>query len=269
MRLGISTYTYTWAIGVPGKEPQFPMSAHNLLQQAKTLGVKCVQIADNLPLHNLSEDDLNKLNYEAQQWGIRVEVGMRGLFPELVINYLDIAKQFDSPFLRIVVDGPDFHPSSSQVVGIIKDLLSELKQRNIILAIENHDRFKAQTFASIIEQIGSEYVAICLDSVNSMGAGEGIETVVDVLAPYTINLHIKDFHVERVYHMMGFVVEGRPAGKGMLNVENLFEKLAPYKKCQSGTLELWTPPEENIEETIQKENIWAEESLNYLKQIIR
>jgi L-ribulose-5-phosphate 3-epimerase UlaE len=101
-----------------------------------------------------------------------------------------------------------------------------------------------------------------------MGAGEGVETVVDILAPYTVNLHVKDFHVQRVYHMMGFVVEGRPAGKGMLNTEWLLERLAPYKKCQSAILELWTPPEENIQATIEKENRWAEESIRYLKHII-
>jgi sugar phosphate isomerase/epimerase len=267
MRLGVSTYTYTWAIGVAGSEPQFPMTGVNLLQKAKTLGIDCVQIADNLPLHTFSEDDLNNLTLKAQESGILVEVGMRGLFPDLVMKYLDIALTFNSPFLRIVVDGPNFHPSSSEVVTIIRSLLPELKKRNIILAIENHDRFKAKTFASIIEQVGSKHVGICLDSVNSMGAGEGIETVIELLAPYTVNLHIKDFYVQRVYHMMGFVVEGKPAGKGMLNIENLLEKLEMYNNCQSGTLELWTPPQEKIEDTIWKENAWAEESISYLKKL--
>lgn len=71
-------------------------------------------------------------------------------------------------------------------------------------------------------------MGICLDSVNSMGAGEGIETIVEVLSPYTVNLHVKDFVVQRVYHMMGFVVEGRPAGQGMLPLEYLLEKLEPH-----------------------------------------
>ena len=268
MRLGISTFTYTWAIGIPGKEPEKRMDAGALLQKAIDLGIQCVQFADNLPLHTFAEPALDDLAAFAQQQGIFTEIGMRGLFPELVLPYIAIARQFHSPFLRIVVDGPSFHPSPQEVIDRIEDLLPDLKESNIILAIENHDRFTARTFASIIEKLGSKQVGICLDSVNSMGAGEGVETVVDILAPYTLNLHVKDFQVQRVAHMMGFVVEGRPAGKGMLNTEWLLEKLAPYNKCQSAILELWTPPEENIQTTIEKENRWAQESIQYLKHII-
>jgi 3-oxoisoapionate decarboxylase len=268
MRLGISTYTYTWAIGVPGKEPEKRIDAKALLQKAIDIGVHCVQFADNLPLHTLPEHAIDELEAFARQQKIFTEIGMRGLFPELVLQYIAIAKQFSSPFLRIVVDGLDFHPSPQEVIDRIEDLLPDLKQSNIILAIENHDRFTARTFASILEKLGSDQVGICLDSVNSMGAGEGVETVVDILAPYTINLHVKDFQVQRVYHMMGFVVEGRPAGKGMLHIEQLLEKLAPYNKCQSAILELWTPPEENILATIEKENQWAQESIRFLKNII-
>lgn len=269
MRLGISTYTFTWAIGVPGKLPEHPMTALQLLQKALDLGVSCVQIADNLPLHTFSETALEELAGFAKQQGIFTEIGMRGLFPELVLEYIAIAKQFQSPFLRIVVDGPGFHPSPAEVTDRIKDLLPDLKQHNLILALENHDRFAARTFASIIEKLGTPQVGICLDSVNSMGAGEGVETVVDILAPFTVNLHVKDFHVQRVYHMMGFVVEGRPAGKGMLHTEWLLQKLEPYQKCQSAILELWTPPGETVAATVEKENQWAQESLTYLKTIIK
>ena len=51
-----------------------------------------------------------------------------------------------------------------------------------------------------------------------MGAGEGFETVSEILLPYTINLHLKDFTIRRVSHKMGMIIEGTPAGKGMLNI---------------------------------------------------
>jgi hypothetical protein len=40
------------------------------------------------------------------------------------------------------------------------------------------------------------------------------------------------------------------------------------EKCQSAILEQWTPPEETIEETIEKEARWAEQSIKYLKNIL-
>jgi sugar phosphate isomerase/epimerase len=102
-----------------------------------------------------------------------------------------------------------------------------------------------------------------------MGAGEGFETVSDILIPYTINLHIKDFKIHRVSHKMGFIIEGRPAGQGMLNISRLISTLSERGRCQSAILELWTPPEDAITNTILKEEKWALESIDYLKQILK
>ncbi|TVQ94175.1 MAG: hypothetical protein EA393_01140, partial [Bacteroidetes bacterium] len=119
-----------------------------------------------------------------------------------------------------------------------------------------------------IETIRHPLVGICLDSVNSLGIAEGLETVVENLAPHTLNLHVKDFTIRRVDHKMGFVVEGVPAGKGFLNLPWIIEKLKPWNRCHSAILELWTPPEATISNTIRKEDAWARESIQYLKQII-
>jgi L-ribulose-5-phosphate 3-epimerase UlaE len=100
-----------------------------------------------------------------------------------------------------------------------------------------------------------------------MGAGEGIAEVVRTLAPFTINLHLKEFVIRRVSHKMGFVVEGLPAGEGMLNIPNLLDAIEKTGKCKSAILELWTPPSETIEETIRKENDWAEQSIVNLKKL--
>lgn len=269
MRLGISSYTYTWAIGVPGNLPDQRLDATGLISKAAKLGVSCVQIADNLPLHMLSDDQLENLSEHAAQSGIAIEVGTRGLTPDNLHTYLNLAEKLKSPILRMVVDSKDYHPGKDEIISIIKDYLPELEKRNIRLAIENHDRFTARTFADIIEGVGSDLVGICLDSVNSMGAGEGIETVVDILGPLTVNLHIKDFSVQRVYHMMGFTIEGKPAGQGMLPIEEIVGMLESYQRCESAILELWTPPEKTINETIAKEDKWAVESINYLFKVIK
>ncbi|WPP50305.1 hypothetical protein [Catalinimonas niigatensis] len=56
MRLGISSYTYTWAVGVPGHFPAQRLDVFGLIRKASELGLSCVQIADNLPLHTLFAD---------------------------------------------------------------------------------------------------------------------------------------------------------------------------------------------------------------------
>lgn len=269
MQLGISSYTYTWAIGVPGSQSPKAFSAYNLIDKAIETGIKLVQIADNLPLGNFSRAELKKLLSHAGNKNISIEFGSRGLTPEHTMKCLEIAGDLSSPILRMVIDGPGYEPDLQLIIRIILDLLPEFESRKISLAIENHDRFKAREFEKIIQSVGSERVGICLDSVNSMGAGEGFETVSEILMPYTINLHVKDFTIRRVSHKMGIIIEGSPAGKGMLNIRDIFEKLTVLNRCNSAILELWTPPELKIEDTITKEDSWASESIRFLKSIIK
>jgi sugar phosphate isomerase/epimerase len=255
----------SWAVGVPGHEHDQILDAVGLVNKTAALGLNCLQIADNLPLHLLDNMQLSDLKDESEQLNIKIEVGTRGLTPENVTQYLEIASYFKSPILRVVIDQKGFEPEIPDIIAIIKDFLIELKKRNLILAIENHDRLKAREFASIVESTDPEIVGICLDTVNSMGAGEGLEEVVRILGPMTVNFHIKDFSIRRVSHLMGFIIEGTPAGKGMLPVEQIVEILDKYQKCESAILELWTPPESNMEDTIQKEEKWALDSVQYLK----
>ena len=269
MRLGLSTYTYTWAVGVSGSMPDIPLTAESLIDKAAEQGIGLVQFADNLPLEKMEKDSLEGLRNYAEAKGVEIEMGGRVLTPEHTIKCLESAKTLNSPILRMVIDGSGYEPDLNSVISAIKELVPEFKTRKIKLAIENHDRFKAREFEHIIKSVGSEWVGICLDSVNSMGAGEGFETVSEILIPYTINLHLKDFTIFRVSHKMGLVIEGRPAGKGMLNIPELVCSLDERGLCDSAILELWTPPGEDISKTILKESAWADESIGYLKTICK
>jgi sugar phosphate isomerase/epimerase len=269
MKLGLSSYTYTWAIGVPGSMPVKAMKASDLVDKAASFGLGLVQIADNLPLETLSAEHLFDLFNYAKNKNISIEMGARGLTPEHTFLCLQTAIAVHSPILRMVIDGAGFEPDLKTIISIIKEQLPEFESNKISLAIENHDRFKARDFEKIIQSVGSEWLGICLDSVNSMGAGEGFEEVANILLPYTINLHIKDFTIRRLFHKMGIIIEGAPAGKGMLNIGDLVSKLYFTNSCQSAILELWTPPEKEVEDTIIKEARWAKESIDYLKSIIK
>ncbi|KPK82189.1 MAG: hypothetical protein AMS27_14780 [Bacteroides sp. SM23_62_1] len=266
MRSGISSFTYTWAVGVPGTLPDNPMSPFDMIRMASKLRADCVQIADNMPLHLLPDNELHALSGLSGKLGIPVEVGARGMTPENLARYLEIAEKFQSPILRMVISNKDFNPSLDKVHGIIKEFIPELRSRNIILAIENYEKFPIRDFVTIIEKAGSEYTGVCLDTVNSMGTGEGLDAVIEYLAPLTVNLHVKEFIIRRMDHQMGFVIEGAPLGKGMLPLQNILEKI--QGRCQSAILEQWVSPENTMDKTIEKEALWAEESFNYLKTLL-
>ena len=268
MKLGISSYTYTWAIGVPGYPVADPLTALGLLAKAKALGVSVVQIADNLPLDSLNEDGIAALVDGASAYGIQVEVGTRGIQAALLATYLIIAQRFDSPIVRVVIDTAEHHPGVPEVIALLNESLPAFGEAGTILAIENHDRFSVRDFTRILETIDSPYLGICLDTVNSFGALEGPEVVVDALGPWTVNLHIKDFNIRRADHMMGFTIEGTPAGQGRLDLPWLLEKLKPHGRDFNAILELWTSPDSDMSATIAKEDAWAKESVRYLRKCI-
>jgi sugar phosphate isomerase/epimerase len=194
---------------------------------------------------------------------------MRGLIKTMVLKYLEIASRLHADILRVVIDAGDFKPALSEIIQVIREILPALREREIRLAIENHDRISAGEFRQIIEETDLDWVGICLDSVNSLGKGEGFFEVAGKLLPYTINLHIKDYTIKRMEHQMGFQVTGTIAGQGMLPIKWLFNEVGKYGRCHSAILELWPPPEKDVEATIRKEELWVGESISYLRGIIR
>jgi sugar phosphate isomerase/epimerase len=244
-----------------------PLSIMALLHIAEEKHIRRLQLCDNLiePLHTLNEDTLDDIRLAALDFDIQIEIGMRRLTVQNLLNYLEIARFFNSPFLRIVIDDIDYRPSLDEVIDVIHKVIDDFKKNNIILSIENHDRFAVKSIIDIIEKTDRQYVGICLDTANSLGAGEGIKEVVTALAPYTVNLHVKDFKIKRVSHKMGFIVEGCAAGEGMLNIPYILEKLKPHHRCLSATLEVWSNPLSTVERTLKREAEWVDKSLRYLK----
>jgi sugar phosphate isomerase/epimerase len=268
MRLGIGTYTYTWAVGVPGSLPAKPMSGLELLDEAARLGVGLVQVCENLPLLRWSDSDLEAFQQRAQRLGLEIELGTRGLDPENLQANLRLALRFGCRFLRLVIDSPGDEPTAGEVVERLGRFLPNFEAAGVLLAIENHDRLPSGTLAWIVEQLGPERVGICLDTVNSLGCLEGPEVVVRNLARYALCLHIKDFTIRRVAHQMGFVVEGCAAGTGRLNVPWLLEALKASPHPFNAVLETWTPRGDSLEQTLRLERTWAEEGVRYLRGLI-
>jgi 3-oxoisoapionate decarboxylase len=227
-----------------------------------------VQIADNLPLHTLSSTQLAELNAEAKHLGITIEVGTRGIRGENLGQYLVIARKLGSSILRVVVDTADDHPAPDEVVSLLKPQLSAFTDAGITLAIENHDRFRAQTLVDIISALDHPNVGICLDTVNSFGALEGPQQVVEMLAPYVVNLHVKEFVIRRVPHNMGFVVTGAPAGQGMLDIPWLLQSLQKYQRNFNAIIETWLSPEDTMAATIALEADYVRQSVAFLRPLI-
>jgi 3-oxoisoapionate decarboxylase len=269
LKLGIGSYTYTWAVGVPGHIPERPLSALGLMERADRLGARVVQFCDNLPLTALADREIDALAAYSREKGIAVEVGMRGIAdPASILAYLDLAVRLGSPFVRVVIDSKGHEPSPAETISLLAPLVTRFSQAGIRLAIENHDRMPSSTLVGIVEALGPSVVGICLDTVNSLGCLEGPDVVVKTLAPYTLNLHVKDFTLQRTNSQMGFVVAGCPAGQGRLDVPWILGQLRSAGRDVNAIIELWTPAGPTLDETLSREASWAQQSVEYLRRYI-
>lgn len=268
MRFGISTYACAWAIGVPDHPVELPMDVFAFLEFCAQLQAEVVQVADNLPLHRLPPAGRSHLRRRADELGLSIEVGARGMTPSNLSRYLEIATEMGSPILRMVIDGKAFEPAIPEIVTSIRHFLPELEHRDVRLAIENHDRFRVSDYLTILGAVDSPRVGICLDTVNSMGAGEGVKTVVDALAEYTVNLHVKDYRIRRVPSNLGFTITGACAGTGQLPVEEVVRTVASYGRCGSAILENWAPLLSDMNATVTEEASWTRRGAAYLRELL-
>lgn len=269
MRLGIGTYCYMWSLGFPGAEPPEPMTAPNLLETAIDLGVRVVQFGPNYGLQSLSAADRERAVSMARERGIELELGARGLDAPHILEMVRLTRSCGARLLRTV---PAEKPggsmmSAAEMEAALRAVVHALEGEDVVLAIENA-LIPARTLKALLESVGCSRIGITLDTVNSLAISEGVREVAETLAPFTRCLHVKDYAVSRQWHMMGFQVEGRPAGGGQLDVPWLLDLLRGCGSDANAIVECWVPEQQTLDATIALERRWAAESVSYLRTLI-
>lgn len=271
MKLGIGTYCYMWAIGFrfgsQEAKPAHPMTAMDLLTRARDLGVHLVQYGPNLPLAALSETEMEDLLRCARDGQIEFEVGTRGLETDHLCRQIDLCKRTGSKLLRTIPEIGGKPVDFREIPHYLREILPVLEREGIKLGLEN-GKIPCRELAWTLDQVPSPHLGIVLDMANSLAVPEGWKEVTEVLAPYTICLHHKEFVVQRFWHMMGFTVWGAPAGTGQVDTPWLLRTLDDAGATYNVILEVWPPEQPDLEETIRLEDQWVRASLPYLRQFI-
>jgi 3-oxoisoapionate decarboxylase len=267
MRLGIGTWAFPWSIGIPGHpQPTNPLDAVGLLHQARTLGLSLVQICDNLPYYELTPPELAEIWQTADDLGIILGLGTRGVQPEHLLRILDYARHLHADTLRTVINTPD----PAQVTAWIRQIVPEFVAAGVTIVLENTEILPVQDIARIVHDVDDPHLRVCLDTANSLGRLETLEQVVKALGPYTRIIHYKDFEVRRVQQAppvfrMGFEIVGQPAGQGRVDSDQLIVAVTEERVDPDIILELWPPFLKTIEQTVANEAAWVEQSVRFLK----
>ena len=118
MKLGLGSYAYRWSIGHKDRVPSEPLDCLELLDITSKLGLGVLQIADNMPVHNITKQTLDNLSESAKSQGIDLEIGLQSFSPETTKEYLQIAERLNAKILRIALDGNDVQTSDDSIANV-------------------------------------------------------------------------------------------------------------------------------------------------------
>ena len=269
MRLGIGSYTYGWHSGTYGWEltkDRPHLTAEDLIERAAGFGVPVVQIVLRPALDALDDAALARVRVLAEARQVEIEVGTAGCDPGTLCRWLQAARALNARLLRTIFTQPS--PGLVEEEACLREILPEFRQAGVALAVENHETSSCRDLRRLVDAIGEEHFGVCLDTVNSLGRGEGVWEVAEVLLPVTLNLHVKDFTVTRGGTDMGFTITGAPTGRGRLDIPHLLERMHAHRPEVSAILEQWTPLQGTFEESVAEQERWAAEGVPYLQRLL-
>jgi sugar phosphate isomerase/epimerase len=121
---------------------------------------------------------------------------------------------------------------------LIAKALPIAERHRMPLGIENHKDWRVDQQVELMEQYSSEYLGVCLDTGNNLSVlDDPIETV-EKLAPYTVNVHLKDMAVEET--ATGFLLSEVPLGEGILDMKRIVDTIRRAKPDVYFSLEMIT-----------------------------
>lgn len=271
MNFGISSYSFPWAVGVPGfTQPRQRLTVFDLIEQARELGAGVLQFGDNLPLHTMSETELDRLAQQAQQAGIAIEVGTRGAARDMLWTYLRLAERLKARLVRTLLPRKASGTGLDEVLGELAAVLPDYEAAGVVLALENYEVYSAHEFAEVLRRLPSPSLAMCLDTANNLGRGESLGDLIAAFGSRIACLHVKDVRITRIGTMMGFRVEGCPAGEGVVDLPAVLEALGTAGVPLAGLsiiLEQWPPEQADIDSTLALERSWARTSFGHLQRV--
>ncbi|MEM7739002.1 MAG: TIM barrel protein, partial [Deinococcota bacterium] len=114
------------------------------------------------------------------------------------------------------------------------------------------------------------HLGVCLDVANSIASHEWPETTIQQLAPFAVNLHLKDYTFELDPYGVGFQAVGVPLGEGEMDIQNVFDALTAAKVSPdiNVILEYWLPRAAIDEKGLQLEDVWTSQSVAAAKPYV-
>jgi 3-oxoisoapionate decarboxylase len=260
--IGLGTYAFFWQ---HSDRAPLALDLPAMLRKTRELGAEVFQICDYLPILSYTRAELHDLKSLADDLGIVLELGTKGIATEHLAKFLGLAQALQATVIRSMVNTPGHRPTLSEAEALLKQALPAYEAAGVTIALETYEQLSSRDLVSLVETVGSPSLGICLDPANCVAALENPIDVIDRCVPYVANLHVKDFAFTRRGGWVGFTLEGAELGTGLLNYDYLIKAVDPETRGINRIIEHWLPWQESFELTSRLENLWNANNLAYLR----
>ncbi|MDN3248773.1 sugar phosphate isomerase/epimerase family protein [Streptomyces mutabilis] len=262
MAYGISTYAYFWRISDRAPEP---MTLPAMLRDTAALGGEVFQICDYAPIESYDRARLADVRATADDLGLTLELGTRGIRPEHLLKYLDMAGELGVTLVRSMLNTADHRPDTAEAVALLEEAVPRYADAGVTLGLETYEQVATDDLVSVVRAVDDPHLGIVLDPGNSVARLERPVDVVAATAPYVVNIHVKDFAFTRRDGWVGFTYAGCPLGEGLLDHDGMIAAVRPAERGINQIVEHWLPwQDEGYDATARLEHQWTQHSINTL-----
>lgn len=113
-----------------------------------------------------------------------------------------------------------------------------LDKVRIPLGLENHKDWTAEEMVPLLKEYSSEYLGTCIDWGNNLSLLDDPVTLVEALAPFVVNSHIKDMAVEE--YADGFYLSEVALGQGILPLKRMLDTIVKARPKTKFSLDMLT-----------------------------
>ncbi|CAL9322417.1 sugar phosphate isomerase/epimerase family protein [Streptomyces rochei] len=262
MAYGISTYAYFWRISDRAPEP---MTLPAMLRDTAALGGEVFQICDYAPIESYDAARLADVRATADDLGLTLELGTRGIRPEHLLKYLDTAGELGVTLVRSMLNTADHRPDTAEAVALLKEAVPRYADAGVTLGLETYEQVATDDLVDVVRAVDDPHLGIVLDPGNSVARLERPVDVVTATAPYVVNIHVKDFAFTRRDGWVGFTYAGCPLGEGLLDHDGMIAAVRPAERGINQIVEHWLPwQDEGYDATARLEHQWTQHSIDTL-----
>ena len=262
MTIGLSTYAFFWQWQPSAARP---LTLADMIDKTAGWDVPVFQICDYPLIETYDAAALAALRRHAEDRGVRLELGTRGVTPVHLNRYLHLAQALGATLVRSMVNAADHRPTVDEAVDLLSRVTPAYEDAGVTIALETYEQIAVGDLVRVVEGVDSSSLGICLDPANCVAALELPVSTVGATAPYVRNIHVKDFSFTRRDGWVGFTLAGCPLGTGLLDYRHLVDTVQPDQRGLSQIIEHWLPWQGDSASTCAVEDQWTLHNLRYLR----